>query len=166
MLLKLNLNKSFCGTHGLLERDEGLKFLPIKTYFEVAPRSPWSSLCDWSRELAPFLRIIFKTRTNRELDTRVFLCLKLFTCFCIDLSPAALEIFASSGWSLWLPQFWLTTISRKTLWATHLLLQSVPNNGSQVTYWLMTDSSLLLLRLSRKVFSPEGALPSNHPEGQ
>ena len=40
MLLKLNLNKSFCGTHGLLERDEGLKFLPIKTYFEVAPRSP------------------------------------------------------------------------------------------------------------------------------
>lgn len=109
---------------------------------------------------------LFETRTNRKLVTRVFPHLKLFTCFCIDLSPAALEIFASSGWSLWLPQFWLTTISRKTLWATHLLLQSVPNNGSQVTYWLMTDSSLLLLRLSGKVFSPEGALPSNHPEGQ
>ena len=97
MLLKLK--------HALLETDQGSKFLPIKTYYEVTPRSLWSSLCDWSRELAPFLRKLFKTRTNRELVTHVFPVLKLFTCFCIELSLAAPEIFASSGWSFWLPQF-------------------------------------------------------------
>ena len=40
MLFKLNLTSHFGVRHSLLERDERLKFLLIKTYDEVAPRSP------------------------------------------------------------------------------------------------------------------------------
>ena len=80
------------------------------------------------------------------------------------LSLAALEIFALSDWLLWLPHFWFHENQSKSALSDTFTLQSVPCNGSQVTYRLMIGSSLLLLRLSQKGFRHEGALPSNHPE--
>ena len=90
----------------------------------------------------------------------------VFTCFCIVLSLAALEIFALSDWLLWLPHFWFHENQSKSALSDTFTLQSVPCNGSQVTYRLMIGSFLLLLGLSQKVFRLEGAFPSNHPEGQ
>ena len=56
-----------------------------------------------------------KTKTNRELVTRVFPRLRPVTCIHFEFSLAPCDIYLCSDWPLWLLGFGSTTLSRKTL---------------------------------------------------
>ena len=67
-------------------------------------------LCEWSRKLAPPSKPIrYKTKTNRDLVTRVFPRLRPVTCVYFDFSLAPSDIFVCSNWPLWLLWFWFYT---------------------------------------------------------
>ena len=58
-------------------------------------------LCEWSRKLAPPSKPIrYKTKTNRDLVTRVFPRLRPVTCVYFDFSLAPSDIFVCSNWPL------------------------------------------------------------------
>ena len=77
---------------------------------KVYPGLHWfcfTSLCDWSRKLAPSSQPIrCKTKTNRDLVTRVFPRLTPFTCICFELWLAPWNISLCFDWRLWLLWFW------------------------------------------------------------
>ena len=56
----------------------------------------FTTLCDWSRNLAPlFQPIRCITKTNRDLVTRVFPRLRPFTCICFEFSLAPWNIYCT-----------------------------------------------------------------------
>ena len=58
-------------------------------------------LCEWSRKLAPPSKPIrYKTKTNRDLVTRVFPRLRSVTCVYFDFSLASSDVFVCSDWRL------------------------------------------------------------------
>ena len=59
-----------------------------------------STLCDWSRKLAPPSQPIrCKSKTNRDLVTRVFPRSRPVTCIDFEFSLAPSEIFLCSDWT-------------------------------------------------------------------
>ena len=76
-------------------------------------------LCEWSRKLAPPSKPIrYKTKTNRDLVTRVFPRLRPVTCVYFDFSLAPSDIFVCSNWPLGLLWFWFYDTQSKSalLW--------------------------------------------------
>ena len=72
-------------------------------------------LCEWSRKLAPPSKPIrYKTKTNRDLVTRVFPRLRLVTCVYFDFSLAPSDILVCSNWPLWLLWFWFYDTQSKS----------------------------------------------------
>ena len=72
-------------------------------------------LCEWSRKLAPPSKPIrYKTKTNRDLVTRVFPRLRPVTCVYFDFSLAPSDIFVCSNWPLWLLWFWFYDTQSKS----------------------------------------------------
>ena len=67
----------------------------------------FTTLCDWSRKHAPPSQPIrCKSKTNRDLVTRVFPRLRPVTCIYFVFSLAPSEIFLCSDWPLGLLWFW------------------------------------------------------------
>ena len=78
-------------------------------------------LCEWSRKLAPPSKPIrYKTKTNRDLVTRVFPRLRPVTCVYFDFSLAPSDIFVCSNWPLWLLWFWFYDTQSKSALAHRL----------------------------------------------
>ena len=72
-------------------------------------------LCEWSRKLAPPSKPIrYKTKTNRDLVTRVFPRLRPVTCVYFDFSLAPSDIFVCSNWPLWFLWFWFYDTQSKS----------------------------------------------------
>ena len=61
----------------------------------------FTTLCDWSRKLAPPSQPIrYKTKTNHDLVTRVFPRLRLVTCIYFRFSLVRSDIYLRSDWPL------------------------------------------------------------------
>ena len=61
----------------------------------------FTRLCDWSRKLAPSSQPIRrKTKTNRDLVTRVFPRLRPVTCIYFEFSLVRSNIYLCSDWPL------------------------------------------------------------------
>ena len=85
---------------------------------ERNPGLHWSCftvLCEWFRKLAPPSKPIrYKTKTNRDLVTRVFPRLRPVTCVYFDFSLAPSDIFVCSNWPLRLLWFWFYDTQAKS----------------------------------------------------
>ena len=65
-----------------------------------------------SRHLLSHIR--YKTKTNRDLVTRVFPRLRPVTCVYFDFSLAPSDIFVCSNWPLWFLWFWFYDTQSKS----------------------------------------------------
>ena len=95
----------------------------LKSNFQLSVENnlglPWfcfTSLCDWSRILAPLCQPIrCKTKSNHDLVARVFPRFEHFVCFYFDFLLALIGIFLSSEWPLLLQLRFYDTHSKSSL---------------------------------------------------
>ena len=110
--------------------------LVVEQYFQLCvqsnPELHWfyfTAFCDWFRKLVPPSQPIrCKTKTNRDLVTRVFPRLRQFTCIYFEFSLAPCDIYLCSDWPLWLLVLWFLFYDTQSKSALKLLLVQKPRS--------------------------------------
>ena len=97
----------------LVIRDGDCFTFAYRAIFNLLSKVILTSLCDWSRKLAPSSQPIrCKTKNNHSLVTRVFPRFSQFDCSCFEFS-LALKGVSPSDLPLWLLWFWYYDITEK-----------------------------------------------------
>ena len=114
-------------------------------------------LCEWSRKLAPPSKPIrYKTKTNRDLVTRVFPRLRPVTCVYFDFSLAPSDIFVCSNWPLWLLWFWFyDTQSKSALLEKYIKTTNHSSTSNSCGIMSATIETKPLQYHFRKLFSEQ-----------